>query len=63
MIENLEDERKEVLEKMLQIAKNRKAKKSDRVSAARLFLNETAKIKKPDDEGAKRAKEILEVLK
>ena len=63
MIENLEDERQEVLEKMLQIAKNRKAKKSDRVSAARLFLTETAKLKAPDDEGAKKAKQILEVLK
>lgn len=63
MIENLEAERHVVIGKMLEIAKNRKAKKNDRIAAARLFLQETEKLRGPNNGGAEQARQILEGLK
>lgn len=56
-------QRTQVLKKMLRIAKSRTAKPADRVSAARLFLQQSPNQQNPEDEGAKQAREILEGLK
>lgn len=60
MIDNLAEKKAEVLENMRKIANNRKAKKSDRTSAARIWLNYADKMETPDDTGAQEARRILE---